>query len=79
MSLTTERKRKIYSSDSEEDESLSSDAMEGEKEKENVCNDGGSSATPRRKRAGVSQKRSKHTNQPSVRVYNIVLNIHSLV
>ncbi|XP_053504849.1 transcription factor TFIIIB component B'' homolog isoform X2 [Ictalurus furcatus] len=60
-----ERKRKIYSSDSEEDESLSSDAMEGEKEKENVCNDGGSSATPRRKRAGASQKRSRHANHPA--------------
>ncbi|KAB5549337.1 hypothetical protein PHYPO_G00066190 [Pangasianodon hypophthalmus] len=58
-----ERKRKIYSSDSEEDESSSSDAMEGEKENESVCNDAGSSATPKRKRAGASQKRSKHANQ----------------
>ncbi|XP_060791306.1 transcription factor TFIIIB component B'' homolog isoform X3 [Neoarius graeffei] len=58
-----ERKRKIYSSDSEEDESSSSDAMEGEKENENVCNDGGSVAALKRKRAGGSQNRRKHSNQ----------------
>lgn len=73
MCLTAERKRKIYSSDSEEDESSSSDAMEGEKENENVCNDGGSVAALKRKRAGGSQNRRKHSNQSGVRVYREII------
>lgn len=63
MSFTTERKRKIYSSDSSEDESTGSEAMEGEKENENACNDGESIAAPKRKRTRASQKESKQANQ----------------
>ncbi|XP_062867463.1 transcription factor TFIIIB component B'' homolog isoform X2 [Trichomycterus rosablanca] len=56
------RKRKVNSSISEEDESLSSDAMDGEKENESVRNDGESVAAPRRTKSGVSAKRSKQMN-----------------
>lgn len=69
VSLVTERKKKIYSSDSEEDESSSSDAMDGEKEKENVCSDGESSAPPKRKRMEVSQRKSRKANRSGVREF----------
>ncbi|XP_058271050.1 transcription factor TFIIIB component B'' homolog isoform X1 [Hemibagrus wyckioides] len=58
-----ERKKMIYSSDSEEDESSSSDAMDGEKENENVCSDGERSAPPKRKRMEVSQRKSRKANR----------------
>lgn len=67
----TERKR-IYSSDSEEEESSSGDAMDGEKENEIACNDGGSSATPKRRRTEASQKRSKNAKS-LYRVYYVGL------
>lgn len=43
--------------------------MEGEKENEDMCNDGGSNTTSKRKRAEMSQKRRKHTDQSGVNIY----------
>ncbi|KAK1788525.1 hypothetical protein P4O66_016943 [Electrophorus voltai] len=61
------RKRKARSSCSE-DESSGSDVMEGEKENEDVCNDGGLTGAPirpRRKTARASPKKSGWTNKPA--------------
>ncbi|XP_076849087.1 uncharacterized protein LOC143497174 isoform X2 [Brachyhypopomus gauderio] len=60
------RKRKTRSSCSE-DESSGSDVMEGEKENEDVCDDGGLTGDPirpRRNITGVSVKKARHTDKP---------------
>lgn len=77
--LVVVRKRKLNSSSSEEDdECLSSDTMDGEKENEIVFNDSKSTAVSRKKKSAKGSNQTNETGQRTFRTFCVILILYIL-